>query len=162
MPYLIIKKSSIGKGVFAGKDFEKNEKIFDFQGKLFSHDPMPIYNPKKDRFIQIGRKLYMGGSGMYDDYINHSCQPNSGVKINGKKAVLVAIKNVLVGQEITFDYSTTMDENNFEMKCLCNKKNCRKKIKDFKYLPHKLKQKYVLLEIVPKYNLKYLNGESHK
>lgn len=39
---------------------------------------------------------------------NHSCNPNSFIK--GKNE-LVALRDIKKGEEITFDYSTTMDDN---------------------------------------------------
>ena len=46
-----------------------------------------------------------------------------------------------------------MNEDNWEMNCKCGSKNCRKIIKNFKYLPKKIQQKYIKLKIVPDYNL---------
>jgi len=42
----------------------------------------------------------MGPSGEVDDFFNHSCDPNAGLKITVTKAVLVAIKDISFGQEI--------------------------------------------------------------
>ena len=42
----------------------------------------------------------MGPSGEVDDFFNHSCDPNAGLKITATKAVLVAIKDIPPGQEI--------------------------------------------------------------
>ena len=160
MPNLIVKKSFVGLGIFAGKNFKLGEKILNFQGKIFDYGLMPNNSDFiKGHFIQIGKSLYLGQSGKEDDYTNHSCNPNAGVKISGKKAWMIAIKNIKKSKEITFDYSTTINEDNFEMECKCNQKNCRKTIKDFKYLPIKTKRKYARLGIVPEYNLKYCNGQ---
>lgn len=159
MADLILKKSrNEGKGVFANKNFKKGDKIMDFKGKYFTYEQLPApYNKVLDHYVQIGKNLLLGPSNDLDDYINHSCNPNSGLKIKNKKAWLIAIKNIKNDQEITWDYSTTMDEDDFTMKCDCKSKNCRKIIKDFKYLPRKIQAKYAKLKIVPKYNLLYLH-----
>lgn len=68
----------------------------------------------------------------------------------------MAIKDIEKGEEITWDYSTTMDEDIWEMDCNCGSKKCRKRIRDFKYLPKEIKERYVKLGIVPDYNLVYL------
>lgn len=103
--------------------------------------------------MQIGKNVYMGPSGGLDDLVNHSCNPNSGLMIQGKRAILVAIKNIRKSEEITMDYSTTMDEDDWEMDCKCQSKNCRKRIRDFKYLPKETQQAYMVWGIVPKYIL---------
>ncbi|GAI75942.1 unnamed protein product, partial [marine sediment metagenome] len=81
-------------------------------------------------------------------YVNHSCNPNVGIKKDKK---LVAIKNIKKGEEIFWDYSTSMDEDNWTMKCKCGNKDCRKIIKDFKYLPERTKNKYLKMGIVQKF-----------
>jgi len=47
-----------------------------------------------------------------------------------------------------------MDEDEWEMDCVCKNKNCRRRIRDLKYLPKEIQQKYIELGIVPKYILK--------
>jgi|SRR3989344_854766 len=154
---ILKKKGSSQKGVFVLKNFRKFEKIADFSGKILMGYQIPkITKPKDDRFVQIGESKYLGPSGKIDDFFNHSCNPNSGLVIKNNKVVLVAIKNITKGEEVTWDYSTTMDENYWEMKCLCKSKNCRGKISDFKYLSKNIQNKYAKLNIVPKYNLRYL------
>jgi len=49
-----------------------------------------------------------------------------------------------------------MDEDDWELDCICESKNCRKKISDFKHLPKAIQQKYIKLGIVPKYILENL------
>ncbi|MEM3091465.1 MAG: SET domain-containing protein [Candidatus Pacearchaeota archaeon] len=157
MSNLILGKSKNGKAVFANKNFKKGEEIIEFKGKIFTYEQLPeSYNEVEDHYVQIDKNLYMGPSGNLDDFFNHSCNPNSGLKIEGKRVILIAIENIKKGEEITWDYSTTMDENDWEMDCMCQSKKCRKKVKDFKYLPKKIQQKYIQLRVVPKYILKNL------
>jgi hypothetical protein len=145
----------IGKGVFANKNFKKNEKILEFKGRLIKREEIPnLQKPDDDRYVQIEKKGYLGPSNDLDDFINHSCNPNTGLKIKNGKAILVSIRKIKKGEEITYDYSTTMDEDNWEIDCLCEAKNCRKRIRDFKYLPKSIQKKYIRLGIVPEYILK--------
>lgn len=92
----------------------------------------------------------MGPSGDTDDFFNHSCAPNAGLKIDGK-VFLIAIQNIANGDEITWDYSTTMDADDWEMDCNCGSKNCRGRIRDFKYIPQDTQKRYLDLGIVPEY-----------
>ncbi|MFH1626955.1 MAG: SET domain-containing methyltransferase [bacterium] len=150
--FLTVKNTKNRKGVFADKNFKKGETIFEFHGKFFTYEELPTpYNEVEDHFVQIGENLYMGPSGGIDDFFNHSCAPNAGLKIEDKKVFLTAIKNISSGDEITWDYSTTMDEDDWEMDCECESKTCRRRIRDFKYLPPEIQKKYLNLGIVPKY-----------
>ncbi len=101
----------------------------------------------------------MGPSGSYDDYINHSCLPNSGLTFKDNKIFLIAITEIKEDIEIIWDYSTTMDEEDWEMDCRCENKICRGKIKDFKYLPSQIQEEYIRKGIVAPYILeKYYSG----
>jgi hypothetical protein len=106
--------------------------------------------------LQIGPDLYIGESGQADDFVNHSCEPNAGMLIKGAEVRLIAIREITAGEQITFDYSTTMDEDDFEFDCMCGSSRCRGRIGDFKQLPAELRNGYSRLGIVPKYNLKYV------
>lgn len=162
MSNLIFGKSNIsGKGVFANKDFKEGEEIIEFKGELFTYEKLPDpYDKVEDHYIQIDLDLYMGPSGDFDDFFNHSCDPNSGLKINDRKAILIAIKDIKKGDEITWDYSTVILEGDWELSCMCKSKNCRKIISDFGYLPKEVQQRYIKLEIVPKYIIENLKQNS--
>ncbi|HLC78703.1 MAG TPA: SET domain-containing protein-lysine N-methyltransferase [Candidatus Nanoarchaeia archaeon] len=162
---LFLSKSKIckGQGVFVNEYIEKNEKIMDFHGRLFkSKELLKIFDPSQDYYIQIGKNLYVGPSGMEDDFINHSCDANSVLLIKKQKAFLIALKNIKKGQEITLDYSITMLNDNWKIDCSCGSKNCRKIIKEFKYLPKNVQEKYIKLGIVPKYVIDGLKNESRR
>lgn len=151
---LILKKTKNGRGVFASKQLKKGDVILKFYGNFFTYDELPTpYDAVRDHYVQIEKNRYIGPSGGIDDFINHSCDPNAGVKITREKggAFLVAIKNISKNSQITWDYSTTMNEDDWEMDCNCRKRTCRKRIRDFKYIPKRTQQKYIRLGIVPNY-----------
>ncbi|MHB8630096.1 MAG: SET domain-containing protein-lysine N-methyltransferase [Aggregatilineales bacterium] len=57
--------------------------------------------------------------------INHSCDPNAGVK---GQNVLVARRDIAPGEEICFDYETT-DTQGMNFVCRCGSPKCRKRIR---------------------------------
>lgn len=73
---------------------------------------------------------------------NHSCNPNAGIRNNG---ILFALRDINLGDEIMYDYSTTVDDVIWNMECACLEKNCRKIIGDFQSLPHVQKEFYLQL-----------------
>lgn len=144
-----VKKSRLGLAVFAKQDIKQGEKILEFEGSVAHPDITTLQGPEYEAdCFQIAEKddpkayLNLTESGRS---INHSCDPNSGV-INNTE--LIALRDIDKNKEITYDYSTTMDEDYWTMKCECNSKNCRKIIKDFKHLPKNIQQKYLELGIV--------------
>ena len=154
---LILGQSKLGRAVFSNRNFKKGKLIIEFKGEPMKRKDLPkLITPEDDRYIQVGKNKYFGPSGDFDDFFNHSCNPNSGIKIIRTGVMLIAIKDIKKGEEITWDYSTTMDEDEWELDCRCKNKNCRKRIRDFKYLPKEIQQKYIKLEIVPKYIIENL------
>jgi len=146
-----------GKTVFACRDFRAGETIFEFTGPKLTLEELPTpYETVVDHYFQIGEKLYMGPSGTFDDFINHSCDPNGGLQIGSDHIYLVALRDIRGGEEVAWDYSTTMDEDDWELECRCGSPLCRKVIQDFKLLPKSLRRRYASLRVVPEYNLKYV------
>jgi len=158
MNNFILTKNDFGQAVIANKKFLKNEMIIRFEGKLMHRLELPPLDkmslPEEDRYLQVSEEYFIGPSGKSDDIFNHSCNPNAGIVIRERKINLVALKDIHVGEEITYDYSLQMCDEDWTMKCACGASNCRKIIREFKYLPLNIKRKYYKLGIVPEYNTK--------
>ena len=149
----------LGKSVFAARPFKKRDVITQFTGERIHKSKIPkSYRGERDRYMQIGPEEFLGPSGEIDDLINHSCEPNAGLKFSKAGILLVAITDIQKGEEITWDYSTTMFDNSWKMKCDCRKENCRKIIGDFMLLDRKTQEKYRKLGVLPAYAVEYLNS----
>lgn len=60
-----------------------------------------------------------------DDWrMNHCCEPNCGVR---GQIVFVALREIGIGEELTFDYAMTETNPEYAVDLHCNKKTCRKK-----------------------------------
>jgi uncharacterized protein len=144
---LTVRQGTHGRSVFTEDPIPAATRIIRFSGPLLRY----AETTPETFALQIGPDLYIGASGGPDDYINHSCEPNAGFKIEGTIADLYSIRDIAAGEEILFDYSTTLDEDDFTMSCRCGTPSCRKIIGDGKYLPESVWQKYLSLEIIPEY-----------
>lgn len=152
---LVLKDTANGKGVFAGKDFRESEKIIDFTGKVLDYDEIEKDSYIDNHCLQIGERTYLGPFGGLDDFFNHSCDPNSGLKEVGEnKIALFAIKNIKIGEEITWDYSTYIKELDYFIDCVCGSKICRNKVGSFNLLAKSLREKYKKLDVVAHFILK--------
>jgi len=148
----VVQNCQTGRGVFATEKIAAGSLIMKYAGPLLKYEQ----TSPATLALQIGPDLYVGESGQADDFVNHSCEPNAGMLIDGVDVRLIAIREIPPGQQITFDYSTTMDEDDFEFDCLCGSQNCRRRIRDFKHLPAKLRRHYADLGVVPGYNRKHM------
>jgi hypothetical protein len=148
----IVRECGTGRGVFATANIWAGSVIMKYAGPLLKYEQ----TSPSTLALQIGPDLYIGESGQADDFVNHCCDPNAGMLIDGADVRLIAIRDIAPGEQITFDYSTTMDEDDFEFECLCGSAKCRGPIRDFKHLPETLRQYYDDLKIVPRYNRRYV------
>lgn len=125
-------ETHLGKAVFAAQGFAEGDEIVRFTGRRFRADRVPsLMRGSSDRFVQVTPDHYMGPSGRIDDLINHSCDPNAGLRFGGTTVVLVATRDIAAGEEIAWDYSTTLAESNWHMICQCRSPECRRVIGNF-------------------------------
>jgi uncharacterized protein len=126
-----------GEGLFASVDLKREELIFTWEGVLKS-GRYPWY--VGDRWLQIDKSQWIAPLRNNPGwYINHSCNPNSGIKDSVK---VVAMKDIRRGEEVTFDYSTSESEDGWYLICHCEDKKCRRIIRSYKFLSTELKLKY--------------------
>jgi hypothetical protein len=107
-----------------------------FHGPIVSPEAVPDFN----LYLQLNPGQFMGSAGDIDDYINHSCDPNTILtqresELKEPMHCLVALQSIRPGDPITFDYSTTMSGRYWTMKCACGAKACRGTVRDFCELP---------------------------
>lgn len=160
-PPLEVRPTRFGKGVFARKHFRAGEKILQFRGRLYTRrEYLGKVNPEKCHYMQIGEDLFLGPTTSPDNFVNHCCEPNAGLKVENGKAFLIAVAEIKTENEITFDYSTSMAEDHWEMDCACGAASCRARVRDFKYLSRMLQQKYVDLGIVPDFVMRSASLEN--
>jgi len=123
-------KSSLqhGRGVFAHEQILAGETILTFTGPLLKRAEVR----EEDYHLQVDADLYLGASGEADDYVNHSCEPNAGFRDG---LVLVARRDISAEEEITWDYSTAIDEEDFPgFACCCGATACRGAVRSFRHL----------------------------
>lgn len=141
-------------GVFSLVHIPADTVVFEFTGNILqlSDIPNPLI-PENDHYLQVDINKYIGPSGDFDDVFNHSCDPNCGLRVVGKRALLISIYEIKVGDELTFDYSTSSLEtkDTWQLECKCGSWICRKIISGFQYLPEERKNYYKKLKLIPKY-----------
>ena len=127
-----------GKGVFALGNLAEGEVIIEYVGAIISwkeaqrrhpHDPA---DPNHTFYFHIDEKrvidaLYGGNSSRW---INHSCNPNCEADEEGGRVFIKALRNILAGEELNYDYGLIIDERytpklKAEYPCWCGAKQCR-------------------------------------
>ncbi len=95
---------------------------------------------------QVGPDSWARHGGL-GPIVNHSCDPNCGVRLNAGNAYdFVARTPLASGDEVTFDYAMrNLTIDHFPEICLCGAAGCRGSVTGWKDLPEDRKAAYGLL-----------------
>lgn len=143
-PTLELHTTHLGEfGLFASVAISQNEIIALFGGKIMLKQDALAMDPElRTNVLQIDDNFWIGSKTSEPlDYINHSCNPNTGIK---GQIVLVALRDILPNEEITFDYATVVSEwvGMEPIICNCGAPDCRKIIKQDDWENPLLQKKY--------------------
>lgn len=129
-PGLEIKKSAIeGQGCFSNVVFRRCLKIAEYTGERISNSEANRRAQRRRlRICAINNRWSLDGSkgGNGTHYINHSCEPNSYMKILYGHILFLALRDINPGEEITIDYESTLHSDS--KKCTCGAPFCRRTI----------------------------------
>ena len=126
-----IKKSKIDKnGLYANCNIKSGTRIIEYKGKIISvkqseNDPK-FDNSKAIYLFNLNKRYDLDGAYNFNiaRLINHSCNPNCEVFGKGLKVWVYAMKNIKKGEELSYDYGFSFDENFRQFPCNCRSKNC--------------------------------------
>ena len=114
-----------GRGVFARERVRAGELLVVWGGEVVGGDALRAMSVDRFRLaLQIEEDLYLltANEGPAD-WVNHSCEPNAGLQ---GQVVLVALRDIRAGDEITFDYATSDGSAYDEFECGCGARTCRR------------------------------------
>src|SRR6516165_6988192 len=117
-----IGRSSTGLGLFATRPIKRAAYIATYRGRRISIEEADEREARGARYMfALNSRWTIDGSPRWNvaRYINHSCQPNA--KPVGRKGgiVIVALRQIEPGEEITYDYGREY------LKCLLDNGGCR-------------------------------------
>jgi SET domain-containing protein len=141
------RSEAAGDGLFAIAPIKKDELVVDYTDHgcgsyVTGEDRDSLAARATDYDLQVDDDLYYvsppGCVPEDADFINHSCEPNCGIR--GSVAI-VAMRDIAVGEEITFDYAMT-ESGAFRMECRCGSRLCRGSVIGTDWRLHSLQQRY--------------------
>jgi SET domain-containing protein len=147
-----IKDTSTGKGVFALKEIPPQTILMRVKGENLNFESTKYLGNREDYTLQVDIDEYIL-TGPPFCYVNHCCDPNAALDSD---LFMYTLKTIKAGEQICWDYSTTMLERSWTMQCNCGSPGCRKLITDFDLLPQEIQEKYVRMGIVLPFILKAL------
>lgn len=150
-PQVEVRTSHGGHGVFTRESIEPGVRILEFVGPRVGRDEVERAAAAGlgDGFLQIGVDEFYALSGGADDFVNHSCAPNTHIQSEAGLFYLVASHAIDAGAELYFDYGVTQIAFPFRFNCLCGAAACRGPIGNYDEIPAALLDQYRALGWVP-------------
>jgi SET domain-containing protein len=140
----VLETDGKGKGLFVNAPILKGETVWSKEGlksNHFSKKELETLDSLYARLAYWDGDYYTIDENDEGNYMNHSCDPN----LWWKNDTLVALRDIMTGEEVTYDYATTDIygiNGKGEMVCLCGSVNCRKIVKPNDLLQKSLQLKY--------------------
>jgi hypothetical protein len=144
-PALIVKKSKInGRGIFTTKPIKKGDKVMIFGGEIVGKEETDGTKYREMSFFPIGDdKLLASTTETKDEYLNHSCDPNTWLI---GEVTVVARQNIKAEEEITMDSATWDCDDDWTYtetgQCTCGSKACRRTLSPNDWKIPALQKKY--------------------
>lgn len=138
-----------GKGVYTKKRIIKDDLLSIFGGTVLTvKEELTLPIQIRDIGVQISENHVLGIRNISEledaSYFNHSCEPNAGFR---GQIFLVAMRNIMKGEQITFDYAMAIHRakgvrRQYSLKCNCEAMECRKIITVDDWKNPELQMKY--------------------
>jgi len=131
-----------GWGSFALEPIPAGETVAAFGGWIMSTSDLESLNhDRQGRSIQVDSNLYLvsGETPEPGDMLNHSCEPNCGLL---GQTLVVAMRDIASGEELTFDYAMCDASDYDEFRCLCGEPTCREIVTGSDWRDPLLQNKY--------------------
>ncbi len=156
---VVVGRSRIGLGLFAARAFGRGESVLAIRGRVVNY--ALLWEREGSAFsancIRFGPETYLDPGDGPARYLNHSCSPNAAITKVANRLELVSARRIAKGEEIVFDYSTTIgDDDVWTMRCRCGAAGCRRTIRNFGSLPAALRSYYLANGFVPRFIVRTL------
>lgn len=125
-----------GTGVYAAKSIPSGDRVIEYLGEKIdkeeserrANEQMEHAEKTGDAAVYIftlSKKWDIDGNMPWNTarLLNHSCEPNCEAWIEGKRIFLYALRDIKLGEELTFDYGFDI-ENYEDHPCLCGREGC--------------------------------------
>ena len=126
---LIIRSSALhGAGVYATHSIAKGTHILEYTGpRLSTRQTDGMYADSEVTYLfgMDGGKTVIDGFGMAA-FVNHSCRPNCETDQIKGRILIIAVRDIEPGEELTYDYNIYDAEPGEKCPCYCGAPDCRK------------------------------------
>lgn len=137
---LVARRSHIhGWGLFTKMEIAKHDPVVEYMGEVIHQHVADIREKAYELsgegscyMFRLDRQRIVDATtiGSFARFMNHSCQPNAYAKVisvdtdlgQDRKIVVFALRDISVGEEITYDYKFPVEDGS--IRCSCGAPNC--------------------------------------
>lgn len=152
--YLYIAPTPLcGLGLFTARPWDEGSVVLrvedpEYHARARPYAQLSALGYTYSELFQIGRDLFIPPYGALDDFTNHSCEPNCGLRVDESGFTMVALKDIAAHEELRYDYSTHQEHPRDHMLCSCGASSCRGVIGSFSSLSSERRAHYLRLDVV--------------
>jgi len=131
-----------GFGSRANSIISAGTSVATFGGTALSRNDFARHDAeRRSRSLQVDTNLIFLGPPSREpgDSINHSCEPNCGMR---NATTIVAMRDIAAGEELTFDYAMSDASDYDEFECNCGMSLCRGKVRADDWQLETLRHRY--------------------
>ena len=125
--FVLFKSSPIhGTGGFAKTPISKVTRILEYVGERITKSESLQRCEQNNAFIfTLTKDQDLDGNVPWNParHFNHSCAPNCEAELDNEHIWIVAIRDILAGEEITFNYGYDLEDYK-DYPCRCGSPNC--------------------------------------
>jgi SET domain-containing protein len=127
-PHLVVRRSAIhAEGCFTTAPIKHGTRVVEYTGPRLTIDEADTLYDNHSRTYLFGLsdgEYVIDGDGVAA-FINHSCEPNCEAhEVNGRVHI-ISIRDIVAGEELTYDYNLYDGELDDPSPCSCSSKRCR-------------------------------------
>lgn len=115
-----------GWGVFAAEAIPARRKVIEYTGERLTPEQARerLQRPQHYLFV-VNDNLIVDGAvnGSGAQYINHSCDPNLSIRVSRGHILLMSLRAIEPGEELSYDYR--FRPSTLRNVCSCGAPNCR-------------------------------------
>ena len=142
-PDYAVRNSAIhGRGVFARRKIRAGTLVLEYLGQRIAYDQACDEAAARESMtgtesnhtflfsLEDGRVIDGGRDGNDARWINHCCEPNCEAREEGGRIFIHALRDILRGEELNYDYGLVLDERYTPAlkrahECRCGTPSCR-------------------------------------
>src|SRR6476620_7570266 len=125
---LVIRRSKIhADGVYTTTPIKRRTIVAEYTGPRLTNeqaDAIYEHSPRTYLFGLVDGERVIDGDGIAA-FINHSCEPNCEADEVKGRVIIRAIRRIVPGEEIAYDYNLYDGDLDDAALCFCGARNCR-------------------------------------